>query len=125
MLQDLINLLRDMNNKQKPMDTETIPDTICGEWTGRNLGICLSIRKEYNNYYASVRDVNGLPEDYRESYPVRKYKNICYFILDTYAIFIEYDKDNNQLILCGNLSLVRLVADMASYPVVPLDFSPN
>lgn len=124
-LKDLVNLLRSMNDKPEPVEAETIPDAICGEWSGKSLGICLSIRKESSNYYASIRDLNGLPEDYRESYPVREYKGLYYFNIDSYAIFLEYHKDNNEINLCGNLILVRIMADIASYPAISLDFNPN
>jgi hypothetical protein len=126
-LGDLVNLLKSEYSLRERTDTDTRaePDAICGEWCGKDLGICLSVRKENNTYYASVRDMNGGPEDYRESYPVRQYKGTCYFILDSYAIFMEYDKDKKQLLLCGNLSLVRMAAETASYPAIPLDFNPN
>lgn len=124
-LKDLVDILRGMNSKPELVDTPTIPEAICGEWSGKDLGICLSVRKVNNNYYASVRDLDGQPGDRGESYPVRQYKGTCYFILDSYAIFMEHDKEKNQLRLCGNLSLVRVAAEMASYPAIPLDFNPN
>lgn len=124
-LKDLVTLLGDMNGRPKPVDTQTRPEQICGEWSGKDLGVCLSIRKENNCYYASIRDLNGQPEDYRESYPVRQYKDTCYFILGSYAIFMEYDKDKNQIHLCGNLCMVHIAADIASYPVIAFDFKPN
>lgn len=125
LLKDLVNIIKSRSCWQEHTDFKTVSDAICGEWGGKDLGICLSIRNENNNYFVSIRDLNGQPEDYRESYPIREYKDTCYFILDSYAIFIEHDQNNKQLRICGNLSMVRMAADRASYPAIPLDINPN
>ncbi|GEM_PF-2890251 len=122
-LQDLVNILRNMDKRQET--SGTIPETICGEWSSKDLGICLSIRKDKNNYYASIRDLDSLSGNFRESFPIRTDKGSCYFTLDSYAIFMEYDLDNNRIHLYGNLSLVGIAADMASYPVIPFDTNHN
>jgi len=125
-LKGLVNILRDMNGKTRPVAGKTTPDAICGEWTGKGLGICLWVRKEKDNeYYASLREINAPTEDHRESFPVREYNGMCYFVLGSYAIFMEHDRNKNRINLCGNLSLVHIAADTASCPAIPLDFNPN
>lgn len=124
-LKDLINFIKDMNKKNEQPTTEILPNEVCGEWIVKTLGICLLIIKEKDKFYASVRNMDSPDSDYKESHIIRTYNNICYFILDSYAIFVEYDKDKNQINLCGNLSLIRPTADIFPYPAIPLDFNPN
>lgn len=124
-LKDIVNILKNMNKKDKESTTEILPNEACGEWSVKNLGICLLIIKEKDKFYASVRDMDSPASDYKKSHIIRTYNNICYFILDSYAIFVEYDKDKNRINLCGNLSLIRPAADIFPYPAIPLDFNPN
>ncbi|MBF0647231.1 hypothetical protein IR083_00145 [Dysgonomonas sp. GY75] len=124
-LKDLVNILKDMNKKNEESNTEILPNEACGEWIVKSLGICLLVTKEKDKFYASVRDIDSPAGDYKESHIIRTYNNICYFILESYAIFVEYDKDKNQINLCGNLSLIRPEADLFPYPAIPLDFNLN
>lgn len=125
-LLELVNILKEMNDKRrKEEDAGTGPEVLCGRWCARNLGICLDIRQSGDGCYARITDSGDLPEDQRASYPIRAYKGICYFILDSYAVFIEYGKQKNEIRLCGKVSLLQKAADAALYPGIPFGFNPN
>ncbi|MBF0647423.1 hypothetical protein IR083_01150 [Dysgonomonas sp. GY75] len=123
MIGELLSLLKEMNDKRRRQEDGARPADICGLWHSKELGICLSVSKKGGGYYASLTDTGGLPGDRGIPYPVRTHNGICYFVLDSYAIFIEYDHRMNALRLCGNLLLVRMAIDMAMYPGTI--FNPN
>jgi hypothetical protein len=122
----LVNILKEMNERRPDKEEAgTAPEALCGRWCARDLGICLDICQTGGGCYARLTDTGGLPGNPGASYPVREYKGICYFILDSYAVFIEYDSRKNEIRLCGKISLLRKAADASFYPDIPFEFNPN
>lgn len=119
----LVNILKGMGESggsTAGQDTVTDPGDICGRWQARREGICLYIRKTTAGYCACLPDSQGTGK----SYPLREYRGMCYFTLGTYAVFIEYDKEENQVRLCGKLPL-SAGGDTTFYPGIPPEFNPN
>lgn len=122
----LMPLLADLVlEKAQLKESDNILEAICGQWICEDIGICVKIRKEKSGYYASLMDIAGQEHDFNVSYAIRTYKGMSYFVVDSYAIFIEYDKQNHEIIFGGNLSLVRKTADFSLSPDIPLDVHPN
>lgn len=120
----LLALLADKAElKQEPEDSVSMFEKICGEWYNENLGLCVSIKKDQNDYYAGIRDIGGSSDDFGISYPIRIHKAMSYFVLDSYAIFIEYKAEIHEIRLCGKLTLLRKAADLSFYP--DISFNPN
>lgn len=105
--------------------TPVLLDKICGEWLSRKLGICVTIKKYGDGYFAEIGDIERLPEDFVENYPIRLHKDMPYFVLDGHVISLEYDANSHEVVLCGQLSLLRKAADVSLYPGVPFDFNHN
>ena len=129
-LREFKTLISHLANKtagdKKPQVTDPIliMDKICGEWYNQKQGVCVVISKQKDSYYAGIGDIGSLPENYGIAYPIRIQKDLIYFTLEGYAIFIEYKENVNQIILCGKLSLLRKIADACFYPDIVFDFVP-
>lgn len=118
-------LAEDAFEKSRQKESEMFLEWICGLWICEKIGITVKIRKEKSGYFVSIADVGGLDHDFKVSFAIRTYKGMSYFIIDSYAVFIEYDKITNTLNLDGSLRLILKFADESIYPGKQFDFNPN
>lgn len=122
-LLELVGVLKEIKGKkaESPGREDTVcPQELCGWWESPREGICLYIRKASGGCYACLPDKKGTGR----SYPIRTYRGMCYFTLDSYAIFIERDRAGNGIRLCGKLPL-REGTQTGFYPGTPPVFNPN
>ncbi len=110
-------------NAREIPDLTTVMDKICGEWYSRKLDISVTIKKYGDGYFAEIGDAGNLPGYFAENYPVRLHNNMAYFVLEGYAIFMEYNAEIHELCLCGKLSLLRKEAGSSLFQ--SLDINPN
>lgn len=124
----LVTLLADRSfDKQQQEETESHLDCMCGNWLRNDLGISTRIRKEKGDYYISIGDLEDPDHDFKELYAIRMYKGLSYFVVDSFAIFIEYNKEQNKIFLCGNMAFARQATTAYNYPYpeFPGEFNPN
>lgn len=106
-MKDLVSLFRSRLQEDRQIkDREWTLDKICGDWSSSDLGISVNICKVDNNYYISFDDPAS-PRLNAQSYPIKVYRQGFYFVLDEYAIFIDYNEEKNMVYLEGNVALMN------------------